>query len=85
MAIINSNSITFIDNTDNRKLEVYITSNLPATQIYDVNTKTYSPDWSKTNLNLSIDVYLQSNIIDKNIIPQNTYLNKYNINNNKLI
>ena len=67
MAIINSNSITFIDNTDNRKLEVYITSNLPATQIYDVNTKTYSPDWSKTNLNLSIDVYLQSNIIDKNL------------------
>ena len=28
---------------------------------------------------------LEENIIDKNIIPQNTYLNKYNINNNKLI
>lgn len=66
MATINSNSITFIDNTDNRKLEVYITSSLPTTQIYDVNTKTYSPDWSKTNLNLSIDVYLQSNKIENN-------------------
>lgn len=64
MAIINSNSILFIDNTDNRKLNVYITSNLPTTQIFDPNNKKYSPNWSETNLNLSIDVYLQSNKIE---------------------
>ena len=60
MPKINSNSITFVDITDSRKLEVYITSNLPTTQIKDSNTGTYSPDWSTTNLQLTADVYLDS-------------------------
>ncbi|MEE1302548.1 MAG: hypothetical protein UHD64_07160, partial [Bacteroidales bacterium] len=57
---ITSGSVTFMDLTDNRKLEVYITSNLPTIQIYNQNTKTYTPDWSITNLQLSADIYLDS-------------------------
>ena len=76
MAIINSSSILFIDNTDNRKLNVYITSNLPTTQIFNPNNQTYSPDWSETNLNLSIDVYLQSNKIENDNTVKILTINK---------
>ena len=57
---ITSGGVTFMDLTDNRKLEAYITSNLPTTQIYNQNTKTYTPDWSTTNLQLSVDIFLDS-------------------------
>ena len=66
MAEINSNQITFVDLTDSRKLDIYINSNLPTTQIYNSNTETYSPDWSKTNLQLTADIYLDS----KKITPE---------------
>ena len=66
MAKINSNQITFVDITDSRKLDIYINSNLPTTQIYNSNTETYSPDWSVTNLQLTSDVYLDS----KEITPE---------------
>ena len=66
MAKINSNQITFVDLSDSRKLDVYISSNLPTTQIHDSNTGTYSPDWSSTNLELTSDVYLDST----KIIPE---------------
>lgn len=66
MAKITSNAITFIDQTDSRKLEVYINSNLPTTQIFDVNNNGYTPDWSSTPLHLNIDAYLDSvKITDK--------------------
>ena len=63
---ITSGGVTFMDLTDNRKLDVYITSNLPTTQIYDQNKKTYTPDWSVTNLQLSADVYLDSKDVTNN-------------------
>ena len=66
MAKIDSNQITFVDITDTRKLDIYISSNLPTTQIYNSNTETYSPDWSKINLQLTADVYLDS----KEITPK---------------
>lgn len=64
---IKSNGVTFVDMSDKRKLEVHISSNLPAVQIYDNNTNTYTPDWSKTpNLVLEARVYLDANdITDK--------------------
>lgn len=63
---LTSNNITFINNTDNRKLEVHITSNLPTTQIYDRNNQTYTPDWSSINLILNTRVYLNSlDVTDK--------------------
>ena len=66
MAKINSNQITFVDITDSRKLDIYINSNLPTTQIYDSNTGAYSPDWSTTNLQLTADIYVDS----KKITPE---------------
>lgn len=63
---VTSNSITFIDLTDSRKLDAYITSNLPITQIYNQNTQTYTPDWSTTNLQLNADIYLDSKDVTSN-------------------
>ena len=57
---VKSTTITFLDYTDSRKLEVYISSNHPTVQIYNPNNKTYSPDWSDTNLILSPTVFLDS-------------------------
>ena len=57
---LHTNQITFMDLTDDRKLDVYITSNLPTVQIKDSNAGTYTPDWSSTNLVLSADIYLDS-------------------------
>ena len=57
---IRSSSVTFLDTTDDRKLEVYIASTLPTTQIFNANNNTYTPDWSTTNLQLNADVFLDS-------------------------
>lgn len=64
---ITSGVVTFMDVTDSRKLEVYITSNHPTVQIYDQNDGDYTPDWSKTNLKLSAKVYLNSEDITNKI------------------
>lgn len=57
---ITSGTITFMDTTDDRKLEVYITSNHPTAQIKNQNLEEYTPDWSTTNLKLSAKIYLDS-------------------------
>ena len=57
---ITSGVVTFMDTTDNRKIDVYITSNLPTIQIKNVNTNTYTPDWTSTPLVLDADVFLDS-------------------------
>lgn len=58
---IQSTPITFIDQTDSRKLETYLKSNLPSTQIYNYNTKTYTPDWrTGENLILTANIFLDS-------------------------
>ena len=57
---ITSGQIVFMDTTDNRRLDVYITSNLPNTQIRNLNTNTYTPDWISTPLTLKADAYLDS-------------------------
>ena len=67
--VLKSNQVTFVDTTDARKLEVYIASNLPTVQIYNVNNKTYSPDWSAgENLKLTASVFLDSREITTNDI-----------------
>ena len=68
MAKITSNPLVFIDQTDSRKFEVQISSNLPQVQTYNQNTKEYSPDWSKNdNLKLEASIYLDSTDITANI------------------
>lgn len=58
--VFHSSTVTFLDRTDERKLEVYISSNHPTTQIKNQNTNEYTPDWSVTNLQLRATVYLDS-------------------------
>lgn len=61
---IQSTPITFIDQTDSRKLEVYITSNLPTVQIFNRNSGAHTPDWRDgEKLILSMDVFLDSRIM----------------------
>lgn len=64
MKTFQSTPITFIDQTDSRKLEVYITSNLPTVQIYNQNkveSEAYTPDWTEGDkLIISMDVFLDS-------------------------
>ncbi len=58
--IFHSSTVTFLDRTDERKLEVYISSNHPTVQIKNQNTGEYTPNWSTTHLRLSADVYIDS-------------------------
>ena len=58
--IFHSSSVTFLDRTDERKLEIYISSNHPMVQIKNQNTNEYTPDWSTTHLQLSADIYMDS-------------------------
>ena len=64
MKTFQSTPITFIDQTDSRKLEVYIKSNLPTVQIFNQNkpvSEAYTPDWTEgEKLILSMDVFLDS-------------------------
>ena len=64
MKTFQSTPITFIDQTDSRKLEVYIKSNLPTVQIYNSNTGAYTPDWREgEKLTLTTDVFLDSRMM----------------------
>ena len=68
---ITSGSVVFMDVTDNRRLYVYITSNLPTAQIKNINVtpNTYTPDWTSTPLVLEAEVYLDSeDVTDKSIV-----------------
>lgn len=63
---IRSSMITFLDRTDERKLDIYIASNHPSMQIYNSGTGTYTPDWSVINLNLSAQIYLDAQDVTDN-------------------
>lgn len=61
---IQSTPITFIDQTDSRKLEVYIKSNLPTVQIRNSNSGAFTPDWTTgSNLILTASAFLDSRIM----------------------
>lgn len=65
---VTSNSITFMDTSDEQKLEVSVEANLPTVQIYNPNNKTYNPDWTTTNLVLTACVTLDLIDITNNIV-----------------
>ena len=46
MAIIATGSKTIIDLSDGNQKSAYLGANQPRTQIYDVNTGNYAPDWT---------------------------------------
>lgn len=65
---VRSNSVAFVDLTDAKKIDVYISSNLPTSQIYDRNNNAnpYSPNWTSANLILTPTVYLDGeNVTNK--------------------
>lgn len=53
MAIKASNFITLVDLEDVGRLSVYLTSNLPVSQIYNPNSNVYQPDWTINTLQIS--------------------------------
>lgn len=61
MAIIATGSKTIIDLSDGKSLSVYLGSNQPRTQIYDVNTNAYAPDWTTTAGKLVITPVIYAN------------------------
>lgn len=58
MAIKASGQITIVDLTDSQQLSLYLTSNLPTTQILDQATDSFNPDWINTNLKITPNVFL---------------------------
>jgi hypothetical protein len=63
---IQSAPLTIIDQTDSRKLEVYITSNMPTIQIRNSNSGAYTPDWTREGLHLTAQVFLESRELKEN-------------------
>ena len=72
---IDSGRVNFLDYTDLRKVDVYIASTLPTSQIYNGNTDEYTPDWTETNLELSADIFLDSKEIAADKIKWFTKIN----------
>ena len=69
MPIYKSNSITITDSLDNVSLEVFISSNMPQTQVFG-NGK-YSPSWSTTPLVLTPSVYVRNQLVkNPNVVWQ---------------
>lgn len=63
MAIKATGQITIVDLSDNRQLSVYLTANLPKTQILDLSTGAANPDWTQENLEITPNILLnQANI-----------------------
>ena len=58
MAIKASGQITIVDLSDSRQLSVYLTSNLPKTQISDQDSSSYNPNWSTSNLKITPNIFL---------------------------
>lgn len=61
MAIIATGSKTIIDLSDGKSLSAYLGANQPRTQIYDVNTGTYAPDWTTTQGKLVVTPVVYAN------------------------
>lgn len=60
--VLTSSQLTFVDITDQRKLSAYLTSNL--TTIQTLDSGTYSPSWSSTNLVVTPQVFIDQTPLD---------------------
>lgn len=63
MSIKATGQITLVDLTDGQ-LIVYLSSNLPKTQVYNKKGNSFSPDWRETNLQIVPNISLNQNNID---------------------
>ena len=55
---LQSSNVTFLDQTDDNRLDVYISSNHPNVQILNTTSGAYTPDWSTNNLKLTATAYM---------------------------
>lgn len=55
---ITRGQITFVDLNDGKNISLYLVSNRPLTQLYDVDTKQYAPDYETDNLVISPTLYV---------------------------
>ena len=62
--VVASVSKSITDMNDGRMLYASLSSNLPLTQIKDVTSNTYSPDWTGTNVVITPTVILNDSIIE---------------------
>jgi hypothetical protein len=60
--VLTSSQLTFVDITDQRKLSVYLTSNLTTVQTLDSGV--YNPSWSTTNLEIKPQVFIDQTPLD---------------------
>lgn len=65
MAIVAVSQITLVDLTDVRSLQVFISSNRPTFQLYDVDNNTYIPNWNTMPLVLTPSLYVSGETDDK--------------------
>jgi hypothetical protein len=63
MAKMVSNQLTFLDMTDQKKLSIYLTSNLQTIQIRDSSKTVYNPSWTTTPLVIELQAFLDQNEI----------------------
>ena len=56
--ILQSSNVTFMDVTDDTKLDIYISSNHPNVQILNPRTGAYTPDWTRDKLELNASIYI---------------------------
>ena len=57
---LQSSNVTFLDQTDDKQLDLYISSNHPNVQIFNTTSGSYTPDWSKDNLKLTVEAYIDT-------------------------
>nr|DAW56023.1 MAG TPA: hypothetical protein [Caudoviricetes sp.] len=67
MPVLQSNPITIIDSLDNINLELFVSSNLPLSQVLD-STGSISPSWVKTPLVLTPSVYVRNRLVKNPVI-----------------
>ena len=64
MAQIVSKAITFLDRTDHNQLSAYLTSILSTLQTCTSNNTVYNPDWTKNNLNITLNAFYNQLEVD---------------------
>lgn len=58
MANIARGQITIVDLNDGKSINLFLSSNQPATQIFNQENSSYVPNYSETNLVISPEVYV---------------------------
>lgn len=61
--VLASGSKTILDLTDGGVLSAYLTCNIPKSQVYDVNSQTYSPNWVTSHPVITPNIFLDQKAV----------------------